>query len=149
MTFPWKPAALSCLALAGCAAPAPVPFQLLDSQAHVYWGTFLPVPQTLSVDIGTRPYRGFYLVVRSQWQLLKPLQEGDKVRVELLNDKGVRIDQLSQAVDKRQKCRKERCTLSLNSALRAPDDAAVDELQRALEALAGELMVDVELSASE
>jgi uncharacterized sulfatase len=32
------------------------------------------------------------------------------VRVELLNDKGVRIDQLSQAVDKRQKCRKERCT---------------------------------------
>jgi len=67
--------------------------------------------------------RGFYLVVRSQWQLLKPLQEGDKVRVELLNDKGVRIDQLSQAVDKRQKCRKERCTLSLNSALRAPDDA--------------------------
>ena len=64
--------------------------------------------------------RGFYLVVRSQWQLLKPLQEGDKVRVELLNDKGVRIDQLSQAVDKRQKCRKERCTLSLNSALRAP-----------------------------
>ena len=25
--------------------------------------------------------RGFYLVVRSQWQLLKPLQEGDKVRV--------------------------------------------------------------------
>ncbi|MGY3858805.1 LTA synthase family protein [Aeromonas intestinalis] len=67
--------------------------------------------------------RGLYLVVSSQWQLLKPLQPGDKVRVELLNDKGVRIDQLSQAVDKRQKCRKERCTLDLNSTLRAPDDA--------------------------
>ena len=67
--------------------------------------------------------RGLYLVVRSQWQLLKPLQEGDKVRVELLNDKGIRIDQLSQAVEKRQKCRQERCTLDLNSALRAPDDA--------------------------
>ncbi|MFM4677069.1 LTA synthase family protein [Aeromonas media] len=66
---------------------------------------------------------GLYLVVRSQWQLLKPLQEGDKVRVELLNDKGIRIDQLSQAVEKRQKCRQERCTLDLNSALRAPDDA--------------------------
>lgn len=66
--------------------------------------------------------RGLYLVVRSQWQLLKPLQEGDKVRVELLNDKGIRIDQLSQAVEKRQKCRQERCTLDLNSALRAPDD---------------------------
>ncbi|MFM5190740.1 LTA synthase family protein [Aeromonas media] len=67
--------------------------------------------------------RGLYLVVRSQWQLLKPLQEGDKVRVELLNDKGIRIDQLSQAVEKRQKCRQERCNLDLNSALRAPDDA--------------------------
>ncbi|WP_429153932.1 LTA synthase family protein [Aeromonas media] len=67
--------------------------------------------------------RGLYLVVRSQWQLLKPLQEGDKVRVELLNDKGIRIDQLNQAVEKRQKCRQERCTLDLNSALRAPDDA--------------------------
>ncbi|MFQ2108438.1 LTA synthase family protein [Aeromonas rivipollensis] len=67
--------------------------------------------------------RGLYLVVRSQWQLLKPLQAGDKVRVELLNDKGMRIDQLSQAVEKRQKCRQERCTLDLNSALRAPDDA--------------------------
>ncbi|MGS3143375.1 LTA synthase family protein [Aeromonas sanarellii] len=67
--------------------------------------------------------RGLYLVVRSQWQLLKPLQEGDKVRVELLNDRGVRIDQLSQAAEKRQKCRQERCSLDLNSALRAPDDA--------------------------
>ncbi|MDU1145414.1 sulfatase-like hydrolase/transferase [Aeromonas rivipollensis] len=67
--------------------------------------------------------RGLYLVVRSQWQLLKPLQAGDKVRVELLNDKGIRIDQLSQAVEKRQKCRQSRCTLDLNSALRAPDDA--------------------------
>lgn len=67
--------------------------------------------------------RGLYLLVRSQWELLKPLQAGDKVRVELLNDKGVRIDQLSQAVEKRQKCRKERCTLALNSTLRAPDDA--------------------------
>ena len=45
------------------------------------------------------------------------------MRVELLNDKGIRIDQLSQAVEKRQKCRQERCTLDLNSALRAPDDA--------------------------
>ena len=67
--------------------------------------------------------RGLYLVVRSQLQLLKPLQAGDKVRVELLNDKGIRIDQLSQAVEKRQKCRQNRCTLDLNSALRAPDDA--------------------------
>ena len=66
--------------------------------------------------------RGLYLVVRSQWQLLKPLRE-DKVRVELLNDRGVRIDQLSQAAEKRQKCRQERCTLDLNGALRAPDDA--------------------------
>ena len=64
--------------------------------------------------------RGLYLVVRSQWQLRGPLQEGDKVRVELLNERGERIDQLSQPVDKRQLCRKGRCTLDLNSTLRAP-----------------------------
>lgn len=74
-------------------------------------------------------HRGLYLVVRSQWQLRGPLQVGDKVRVELLNDKGERIDQLNQAVDKRQVCRNDRCTLNLNSALRAPDDALASRYQ--------------------
>ncbi|HHQ4651876.1 TPA: LTA synthase family protein [Aeromonas hydrophila] len=73
--------------------------------------------------------RGLYLVVRSQWQLRGPLQEGDKVRVELLNERGERIDQLSQPVDKRQQCRKGRCTLDLNSTLRAPDDALASRYQ--------------------
>lgn len=73
--------------------------------------------------------RGLYLVVRSQWQLLKPLQPEDRVRVELLNDKGERIDQLSQRVDKRQRCREARCTLDLNSTLRAPDDALASRYQ--------------------
>lgn len=73
--------------------------------------------------------RGLYLVVRSQWQLLKPLQPEDRVRVELLNDKGERIDQLSQRVDKRQRCRQARCTLDLNSTLRAPDDALASRYQ--------------------
>lgn len=73
--------------------------------------------------------RGLYLVVRSQWQLLKPLQPEDRVRVELLNDKGERIDQLSQRVDKRQRCRQARCTLDLNSTLRAPDDALSSRYQ--------------------
>lgn len=73
--------------------------------------------------------RGLYLVVRSQWQLRGPLQEGDKVRVELLNERGERIDQLSQPVDKRQLCRKGRCTLNLNSTLRAPDDALASRYQ--------------------
>ena len=43
---------------------------------------------------------------------------------------GVRIDQLSQAVDKRQKCRKERCTLSLNSALRSLHEPAILDAKR-------------------
>ncbi|MFQ2290377.1 LTA synthase family protein [Aeromonas enteropelogenes] len=73
--------------------------------------------------------RGLYLVVRSQWQLLKALQPEDRVRVELLNDKGERIDQLSQRVDKRQRCREARCTLDLNSTLRAPDDALASRYQ--------------------
>ncbi|MFM5687880.1 LTA synthase family protein, partial [Aeromonas caviae] len=62
-------------------------------------------------------------------QLRGPLQAGDKVRVELLNDKGERIDELSQAVDKRQVCRNNRCTLDLNSTLRAPDDALASRYQ--------------------
>ncbi|MGN5111736.1 LTA synthase family protein [Aeromonas jandaei] len=73
--------------------------------------------------------RGLYLVVRSQWQLRGPLQPGDKVRVELLNDKGERIDELSQPVEKRQVCRQHRCTLDLNSTLRAPDDALASRYQ--------------------
>ena len=66
---------------------------------------------------------------RSQWQLRGPLQPGDKVRVELLNDKGERIDELSQPVEKRQVCRQHRCTLDLNSTLRAPDDALASRYQ--------------------
>lgn len=73
--------------------------------------------------------RGLYLVVRSQWQLLGPLQEGDRVRVELLNERGERIDQLNQAVYKRQVCSETRCTLELNSTLRAPDDALSSRYQ--------------------
>ncbi|MGL4250457.1 MAG: LTA synthase family protein [Aeromonas sp.] len=74
-------------------------------------------------------HRGIYLVVRSQWQLLKPLQAGDKLRVELLNDQGERIDALTQAIEKRQVCRNNRCTLALNSTLRAPDDALASRYQ--------------------
>ncbi|MEN9533374.1 MAG: hypothetical protein RIQ83_2598, partial [Pseudomonadota bacterium] len=73
--------------------------------------------------------RGLYLVVRSQWQLQGPLQEGDRVRVELLNERGERIDQLNQAVYKRQVCNETRCTLDLNSTLRAPDDALSSRYQ--------------------
>ena len=44
--------------------------------------------------------------------------------MELLNDKGIRIDQLSQAVDEAPEVPPgARCALDLNSALRAPDDA--------------------------
>ncbi|PJG60768.1 LTA synthase family protein [Aeromonas cavernicola] len=73
--------------------------------------------------------RGLYLVVNSQWQLRGPLQAGDKVQVELLNERGEQIDQLSQAVDKRQICRNARCTLALNSTLRAPDEALASGYQ--------------------
>ncbi|HAT05698.1 MAG TPA: sulfatase, partial [Aeromonas salmonicida] len=90
--------------------------------------------------------RGLYLVVRSQWQLLKPLQAGDKVRVELLNDKGERIDQLSQAVEKRQRCNKGRCTLDLNSTLRAPDDALASRYQLRIGLLLAERPESAEFS---
>ncbi|WP_421191490.1 LTA synthase family protein [Aeromonas enteropelogenes] len=90
--------------------------------------------------------RGLYLVVRSQWQLLKPLQPEDRVRVELLNDKGERIDQLSQRVDKRQRCRQARCTLDLNSTLRAPDDALASRYQLRIGLLLADLPESAEFS---
>ena len=46
----------------GCAAPQPVPFQLIDSASAVQKGTIFPDRQRIEVTIDGQQYKGFYLV---------------------------------------------------------------------------------------
>jgi hypothetical protein len=57
-------ASLGVVALvAGCAAPQPVPFQLIDSASTVQKGSIFPDSQRIEVTINGQQYKGFYLVV--------------------------------------------------------------------------------------
>lgn len=46
----------------GCAAPRPIPFQLVDSASAVQKGTIFPDRQRIEVTINGQHYKGFYLV---------------------------------------------------------------------------------------
>jgi hypothetical protein len=50
------------LALAGCAAPQPMPFQLVDPAAKVHRGTLFPETRGIEAVIDGRKYSGFYIV---------------------------------------------------------------------------------------
>lgn len=50
------------LALAGCAAPQPLPFQLIDPAAKVHRGTLFPETRGIEAVIDGRKYSGFYIV---------------------------------------------------------------------------------------
>ncbi|MBV6475384.1 MAG: hypothetical protein KJZ92_16315 [Rhodocyclaceae bacterium] len=49
-------------ALAGCAAPQPLPFRLIDPAAKVHRGTLFPQTQRLEVAVDGLKYGGFYIV---------------------------------------------------------------------------------------
>ncbi len=50
------------LALAGCAAPQPVPFQLIDAAAKVHRGTLFPQTGRIEIAVDGLKYSGFYIV---------------------------------------------------------------------------------------
>ena len=50
------------LALAGCAAPQPFPFQLIDPAAKAHRGTLYPDTQRIEVAVDGVKYGGFYIV---------------------------------------------------------------------------------------
>jgi hypothetical protein len=52
----------SIVLVAGCAAPQPVPFQLIDSASAVQKGTIFPERQRIEVTIEGQQYKGFYIV---------------------------------------------------------------------------------------
>lgn len=46
----------------GCATPQPVPFQLVDSESRIQWGTLFPDSQRIEVMINGHVFNGFYIV---------------------------------------------------------------------------------------
>ena len=54
--------AFALIVVAGCAAPQPVPFQLVDSASKVERGTFFPESQRIEVTIDGHAFSGFYIV---------------------------------------------------------------------------------------
>jgi hypothetical protein len=53
------------LVLGGCAAPAPLPFRLIDSDNAAFHGFFRIENQSMEVRIGETLYQGFYIVATS------------------------------------------------------------------------------------
>lgn len=49
------------VAMAGCAAPQPVPFQLIDTASNVQKGTIFPDRQLIEVKVDGQLYKGFYI----------------------------------------------------------------------------------------
>jgi hypothetical protein len=48
--------------IGGCVAPTPVPFQLVDSESKVQWGTLFPDSQRIEVTVDGHLFNGFYIV---------------------------------------------------------------------------------------
>lgn len=59
----WFPTCFAgALALAGCAAPQPVPFRLVDAAAKIHRGTLYPQSGRIEVAIDGKAYGGFYIL---------------------------------------------------------------------------------------
>lgn len=92
------------LALAvGCAAPKPVPFQLVDSESKIQKGTIFPDRQRIEVMVDGQLYKGFYIVAtgvahsetfggwRSYPRDTTTTFSSNSVRAQLTTDKGQRL----------------------------------------------------------
>lgn len=88
---------------AGCAAPQPVPFQLIDSESRVQKGTIFPDTQRIEVTVEGQLYKGFYIVAtgmahsetfggwRSYPRETVTIYSSNSVRAHLISDKGQRL----------------------------------------------------------
>lgn len=69
--------------LAGCAAPLPLPFRLIDPAARVHRGTLYPDSQRIEVEVDGVKYSGFYLLASgigfSQPVFIAPWYPGDRI----------------------------------------------------------------------
>jgi hypothetical protein len=87
----------------GCAAPQPVPFQLVDAASKIQKGTLFPGDQRIEAVIDGQLYKGFYMVAsgvaHSQtFGARQPLSRNtvatfssNSVRAQLVSDQGQRL----------------------------------------------------------
>ena len=89
--------------VAGCAAPKPLPFQLIDSESRAQKGTIFTDTQRIEATVDGQLYKGFYIfangVAYSQsfggWRA-NPREtvtnySSNSVRAQLTSDKGQRL----------------------------------------------------------
>lgn len=88
---------------AGCAAPQPVPFQLVDASSKVQKGRLFPNEQRIEAEIDGQLYKGFYIaasgVAHSQtFGGASPFSRNtvatyssNSVRAQMVSDKGQRL----------------------------------------------------------
>ncbi|WP_283742837.1 hypothetical protein [Sideroxydans sp. CL21] len=97
----------SCLlvvaAAAGCAAPKPLPFQLVDSESRVQKGMLFPGRQLIEAMVDGQLYKGFYIFASGEaysetfggWRSFprdtQTTYSSNSARAQLVSDKGQRL----------------------------------------------------------
>jgi hypothetical protein len=87
----------------GCAAPRPVPFQLVDSESRVQKGMIFPGKQLIEARIDGQLYKGFYIFATGEaysetfggWRSFprdtQTTFSSNSARAQLVSDKGQRL----------------------------------------------------------
>lgn len=87
----------------GCAAPKPVPFQLVDSASRVQKGMLLPGKQLIEATVDGQLYKGFYIFANGEaysetfggWRSFprdtQTTFTSNSARAQLVSDKGQRL----------------------------------------------------------
>lgn len=97
----------SCLflvaAATGCAAPKPLPFQLVDSESRVQKGMLFPGRQLIEAKVDGQLYKGFYIFASGEaysetfggWRSFprdtQTVFSSNSARAQLVSDKGQRL----------------------------------------------------------
>jgi len=87
----------------GCAAPKPVPFQLVDSESRVQKGMLFPGRQLIEAMVDGQLYKGFYIFANGEaysetfggWRSFprdtQTTFTSNSARAQLVSDKGQRL----------------------------------------------------------
>ena len=90
-------------AVTGCAAPKPLPFQLVDSESRVQKGTLFPGKQLIEATVDGQLYKGFYIFANGEaysetfggWRSFprdtQTTFTSNSARAQLVSDKGQRL----------------------------------------------------------
>jgi hypothetical protein len=90
-------------AATGCAAPKPLPFQLVDSESRVQKGMLFPGRQLIEAMVDGQLYKGFYIFASGEaysetfggWRSFprdtQTTYSSNSARAQLVSDKGQRL----------------------------------------------------------